>query len=66
MNDQYFTIEEIATRFKVTRQTVQNWIRTGKLESVKLGRARRILGTSVDKLVAEGRRVAQMEAEGDD
>ena len=66
MNDQYFTIEEIATRFKVTRQTVQNWIREGRLESVKLGRARRILGSSVDKLVADGRRAAVAEVASDE
>ena len=54
MDERYFTIEEIATRFKVTRQTVQNWLREGKLDSVKLGRSRRILGSSVDKMLVEG------------
>ena len=54
MDERYFTIEEIATRFKVTRQTVQNWLREGKLDSVKLGRARRILESSVDRMLKEG------------
>ena len=54
MDERYFTIEEIATRFKVTRQTVQNWLREGKLDSVKLGRSRRILESSVDRMLKEG------------
>jgi excisionase family DNA binding protein len=58
LDEKFFTIEELAAHFKVTRQTIQNWIRTGKLESIKLGRSRRIPSSAVEKMVAESKQAS--------
>jgi excisionase family DNA binding protein len=42
MSEEYYTPEEIAERFKVTKAAVYSWIRTGKLEATRLGRSVRI------------------------
>ena len=52
--DEYYTIEEVADKLKVTRQAIHKWIKAGRLESVKAGRARRIPRTAVERLLHEG------------
>jgi excisionase family DNA binding protein len=36
--EQMYTVEEAATQFHVSDQTVRQWLRTGKLKATKLGR----------------------------
>lgn len=38
----YYTCEEIAEKFKVSKETVWIWIRKGKLGAVKLGKHFRV------------------------
>ena len=38
----YYTPEEVAEIFRVKTRTVWEWLRTGKLQSVKVGRQYRI------------------------
>ena len=40
--EEYYTPEELAQKFKVTRQAVHQWIRTGKLYAIRLGTSVRI------------------------
>ncbi len=54
MADEYYTVQELATKFKVTEQAIHNWIKAGKIASIKLGRARRIPAAEVERLVREG------------
>lgn len=54
MVDEYYTVRELATKFKVTEQAIHNWIKAGKIASIKLGRARRIPAAEVERLVREG------------
>jgi len=35
VHEEYFTLEEVAERLKVTRRTVNRWIEDGKLTAVK-------------------------------
>jgi excisionase family DNA binding protein len=51
--DEYLTVAEIATRFKINPQTVRNWISQDQLRAVRL-RARRVrvLGTDLDRFLA--------------
>jgi excisionase family DNA binding protein len=51
--DEFYTIEEIATKLKVTRQTIHNWIRDGRLASIKVGRARRIPASAFEQFLAK-------------
>ncbi len=52
----YFTCEEIAKMFRVTPRTVYNWIRSGKLPAIKIGRDYRITGDSIKQLKTNGRK----------
>ena len=54
MADEFYTVKELATKFKVTEQAVHNWIKAGKIGSIKLGRARRIPAAELERLVREG------------
>jgi excisionase family DNA binding protein len=53
--EQYYTIEEVAEKLKVTRQAIHNWIKEGRIESIKIGRARRIPAASIERLLEQSR-----------
>lgn len=42
MNEKYFKVSEVASRFRVSRQTVYDWIAEGQLPAVKIGKITRI------------------------
>jgi excisionase family DNA binding protein len=54
MDEEYFTIDEVAKRFKVTRGAVYKWMRSGELPFVFVGRDRRITGTALRAFVRPG------------
>jgi len=41
-DQQLLTVEQIASEFQVTSQTIRNWIRSGALSAVKVGHVYRI------------------------
>lgn len=45
------TIEEAAKKLKVSKRTVYEWIRTGKLEAVKAGTLWRIPEEAMEKFL---------------
>ena len=51
---EYVTPEEVAEALKVSRPTVYQWVRQGKLESARFGRTVRITRESYDRFVREG------------
>jgi excisionase family DNA binding protein len=51
VKEQYYTVQEIADRLRVTRQAIYNWIDEGKLKAVKVGRALRIPESAVADFV---------------
>ncbi len=52
MEDQeYYTPEEIARKFKVKKSTVYFWVREGKLEAIRLGSLIRISEESLQKFI---------------
>ncbi len=51
MDRDYFTPNEVAAKFKVTRQAVYKWIDQGKLEAVRIEKAVRIPRDSLEKLI---------------
>lgn len=55
MDDEYYTIEEVAKRFKVTRGAVYKWMQAGKLPYVYVGGNRRITGSALKEFVKPGR-----------
>lgn len=55
MEEEYFTIQQVAERFQVTRAAVYNWMRAGELGFVYVGKDRRIPGSAVRAFVRPGR-----------
>lgn len=53
LNDNYdiFTVAKI---FKVTRQTIYNWINDGKVKALKIGKTSYIPKTEVDRISKDG------------
>jgi len=60
MDDEtYYTVEDVATRLRVTREAVRRMLREGRLAGVQLGGRKlgwRIPGSAVDAMLAAGRR----------
>jgi excisionase family DNA binding protein len=54
MDEEYYTIDEVAKRFKVTRGAVYKWMRSGELAFVYVGRDRRITGSALRAFVKPG------------
>jgi excisionase family DNA binding protein len=52
VSDELYTVDEVAVRFKVTRQTVYNWIKAGQLAAIKVGRSVRIEASALDRFIA--------------
>lgn len=45
------TIEEAATRLRLGKRTVERWLSTGEIRSVRLGRRRLIAQEEVERLL---------------
>jgi excisionase family DNA binding protein len=50
----YQTPEEVATELKVTRRTIYEWLRTGRLRGVRAGRGWRIQPEEVQRFLHHG------------
>ncbi len=53
---EYFTGKQLEVMFHVTRLTLLNWEKAGKLQGFKVGRQKRFSKESVDKLMKKIRR----------
>jgi len=47
----YYTTREVAAMFKVTVQTVQDWIAAKKLSAIKIGRNYRITDEDIQTMI---------------
>jgi len=52
-NNSFLTVEQVAESLQVHWQTVLNYIKSGKLEAVKLGKGYRISAESLDKFIKQ-------------
>ncbi len=59
MDTEYLTPKEIAEQLRVTDQAVYKWIREGKLEGMRFGRAVRIPRGSVEKFIETSRMASE-------
>lgn len=41
-DEEFYTTAELATRLKVSVQTIVKWCKTGKLKAIKIGRSWRV------------------------
>ena len=53
--DEFYTVDEVAKMFKVTRTTVYEWMRSGSLAYVQVGGRRRITSSAIKAFIKEGR-----------
>lgn len=51
MKKDYYTVEELAEKLQVHWQTILNYIRSGELEAMKLGKGYRISDASFESFV---------------
>lgn len=63
VEDQYYTVQEIAKRLRVTRQAIYNWIDEGRLQAVKVGRSLRIPESAVKAFIKPAEPGARDEAQ---
>lgn len=51
MNEEYFTIPEVAKKLKVTRAAVYKWIAQGRLEAIYVGSDRRVTSAAIEAFI---------------
>ena len=51
MEKEFYTVEELSEKLQVHWQTILNYIRSGELEAVKLGKGYRISKTAFDSFI---------------
>ena len=51
-----WTVPEVANHFNCTTRTIYGWIESGRIESVKIYKLRRIRDSVVRELVSDGAR----------
>jgi excisionase family DNA binding protein len=49
---QLLTVEQVASEFQLTSQTIRNWIKSGALQAVKVGHVYRVKREDVDTMMA--------------
>jgi excisionase family DNA binding protein len=54
VDEEYFTVDEVAERLRVSRATVYNWMRSKALPYVVVGDKRRITGSAIRAFVRPG------------
>ena len=47
-DQQLLTVEQVASEFQLTSQTIRNWIKSGALQAVKVGHVYRVKREDVD------------------
>ena len=50
-DQQLLTVEQIASEFQLTSQTIRNWIKSGALSAVKIGHVYRVRREDVDAMM---------------
>jgi excisionase family DNA binding protein len=55
VDEEYFTVAQVAEKFQVSKATVYNWMRLGTLRYVEVGGDRRITGSAIRAFVRPGR-----------
>jgi len=53
MDENYFTVSQVAEKLKVKDSTIWRWIRLGKLNCVCIGRNYRISQNDIDKFLKQ-------------
>jgi excisionase family DNA binding protein len=52
-HDKYQTVSQVADRLQVAEATVRNWIRTGGLRAIDVGKGWRIADVDLDRFLTD-------------
>jgi excisionase family DNA binding protein len=61
--DRYQTVQELAERLEVSEATVRQWIRSGELRAIDIGKGWRVANTDLDNFL-KARETAPRERSG--
>lgn len=61
MEQEYFTIPEVAKKLKVTRAAVYKWIAQGRLKAVYVGSDRRVTSEAIEDFVQSSTKAAKID-----
>jgi len=50
-DQQLLTVEQVASEFQLTSQTIRNWIKSGALSAVRIGHVYRVRREDVDAMI---------------
>jgi excisionase family DNA binding protein len=50
---EFLTVKEVAVRLRTSPQTVRNWIETGKVRAMRVGRAFLVRSEDLEQILAE-------------
>ena len=66
MEERFYTIDQVAELFSVTRAAVYKWMKSGQLKYVLVGAHRRIPQSAINAFIKEGKpdEVTEGDAEG--
>jgi excisionase family DNA binding protein len=59
MEEELYTVAQVADRLKVTRRTVREWLRTNRLRAVKAGHQWRITASDLQAFLQRRPEAAQ-------
>jgi excisionase family DNA binding protein len=59
MDDQLWTAEEVATLLQVSEGTVNQWVKSGRIPVVKVGRLNRFNRADIEAWLDENKRSAE-------
>lgn len=49
-----YTLDEVAEMLKITKRTLYNYVKTGELKAVKIGKYWRVTRENIDNFLAKG------------
>jgi len=58
MLDEFFTVEELSDKLKVSEQTIRMWIREGRIEAYKFGRAHRVPASALQRFLEQSKQTS--------
>jgi excisionase family DNA binding protein len=59
LTDELFTVSEVAALLKLNEQTIRNWIDSGSLPALRIGRRLRIKRTVLQGILEHGLRATE-------
>jgi excisionase family DNA binding protein len=59
-SNEFYTVEQVAGLLQVHWQTILNYIKSGKIDALKLGKGYRIPKKSLDKFLSENQTKGQL------